>query len=127
MKHLFIISLFTLGTIACTTQNPNTNSENKVETINDTTSTVAEKDVFEGLVDTIIPIAGTCSSCKKGIEKAANSVAGIEAAVWTLETKTLRVGAKDSLNLIAVIDSVQAAGYMLIQDSVSTEENDTIQ
>lgn len=51
--------------------------------------TAAEKTI-------VLNVAGNCGSCKKRIEKAAESVTGVEEATWNKRTKVLTVEFDDT-------------------------------
>lgn len=89
-------------------------------------SGVSEHPFQEVMKDTSIIVYGNCSSCKKAIEKAAKSVAGVESATWDKKKKILTIQydtAKTSLDLIE--KAIIAIGYdtenMRAEDSVYDE------
>ncbi len=58
-----------------------------------------------GISTTIIKVYGECSMCKKKIETAAYSIAGIKSAVWNEDSKLLTI--KYSVFKKEAIDNVQ--------------------
>lgn len=52
--------------------------------------------VFAGNKTETFKVRGNCGMCEKRIEKAANSVAGVDSADWNKETKMIEVSFDDS-------------------------------
>tara|TARA_R110000868_G_scaffold212443_3_gene462367 strand:- start:378 stop:977 length:600 start_codon:yes stop_codon:yes gene_type:complete len=57
-------------------------------------------------------VSGKCGMCKKRIEKAAKSVAGVTSAVWGKESKIITIGVSDASTTEAMVsDAIIAVGH----------------
>lgn len=64
------------------------------------------------LTDVSFGVRGNCGMCKSTIENAANSVDGVENAVWDVDAKNIALGynpAKTDIN--AIHNAIAASGY----------------
>lgn len=60
----------------------------------------------------VLEVRGNCKSCQKKIEKASNSVNGVEESSWDKKAKKLTVTFDDSkTNKNQIVDAVLKAGY----------------
>jgi len=120
MKNILIVSFVSFCSIVLAS------TASKSMTIMKTaTHSIAMRSVViqNTLKDTTITVYGNCTSCKKAIEKAAKSVAGVESASWDKKKKTLNVlfdTSETSLNLIekAIIQIGYDTEHMRAEDSV---------
>tara|TARA_B100000809_G_scaffold251920_1_gene285988 strand:- start:4507 stop:4941 length:435 start_codon:yes stop_codon:yes gene_type:complete len=57
-------------------------------------------------------VRGNCAMCKKTIEKAANSVDGVNSATWDVDKKKINVSFNDhKTNLLSIYKAIAASGY----------------
>jgi len=72
-----------------------------------------ESSIVEEVVKTItFGVAGNCGMCKKKIEKAAKSIAGVSQADWDKESKFITVGlSDDNVSKAEVSQAIAAVGY----------------
>lgn len=67
-------------------------------------------------------VSGNCETCKKTIEKAAQSLEGVNVADWNIETKQIHVSFnKDKTSLDKIHKAIAAAGYDTDKEKASKE------
>ncbi|HLV40484.1 heavy-metal-associated domain-containing protein [Xanthomarina sp.] len=64
------------------------------------------------MADLSFGVRGNCGMCKKTIEKAANSVAGVTSANWDVDKKKIDVSFDDTkTDAMAIHNAIAASGY----------------
>lgn len=76
---------------------------------------------------TSIAVKGNCGMCKKRIEKAAYSVAGVKMALWSEESKTLKLWYNENKCQLAQIEkSIAKAGHDTENHKAKKEDYDNL-
>ncbi|UOB16482.1 heavy-metal-associated domain-containing protein [Abyssalbus ytuae] len=85
----------------------------KNETKKETDSFEKTEEVKEvALSEASFGVRGNCSMCKNTIEKAANSVEGVNNANWDVNKKKIEVSFdKNKTSLMAIHEAIAASGY----------------
>ncbi len=100
---LSVAIIAAIGLSSCKNAQKDAASSNKevVEDVNN----IASREASFG-------VRGNCNTCKKTIEKAANSVDGVTSAKWDVDKKKIDVAFDDSkTNLLAIHTAIAASGY----------------
>ena len=98
MKNLLIILLFTFScTVTLAQEKKNKNAKHTIE------------------------VNGNCDQCKKRIEKAAYTVAGVKSAIWDLESRQLQVIINEEKSSAADVSKAIAKVGHDTEDVKSTE------
>lgn len=86
-----------------------TSCKNETKQENETTTEVSKE---LAIADISFGVRGNCGMCKSTIEKAANSVDGVENAKWDVEKKKIDVSFDDTkTDAMAIHNAVAASGY----------------
>lgn len=102
MKKI-ILSLSIIAAIGFTSCKNETKTEIALNT--EVVTTVSNTDLSIG-------VRGNCGMCKKTIEKAANSVAGVTSADWNRDEKRIEVSFDDTkTKAIDIQKAIAASGY----------------
>lgn len=70
-----------------------------------------------------IEVNGNCEQCKKRIEKAAYSVAGVKSAVWSVETHQLDLIVNEEKTSLAEVKKAIAKAGHDVEDVKAAEED----
>ncbi len=82
----------------------------KNETKTETTNTEVSKEM--AMTELSFGVRGNCGMCKSTIEKAANSVDGVESSNWDVDKKKIDVSFDDSkTDAMAIHNAIAASGY----------------
>ena len=99
-----ILSIAVIAAMSLTSCNGQTKKNN------DTTKTEMAKDM--AMTDISFGVRGNCGMCKKTIEKAANSVRGVESANWDVDKKKIDISFDDSkTDAMDIHKAIAASGY----------------
>ncbi len=100
---LSIAILIAVGFTSC-------KNDAKKETTTTTTTTTSE--MSAAMTNLSFGVRGNCGMCKKTIEKAANSVAGVTSANWDVQKKKIDVSFDGTkTNPMAIHNAIAASGY----------------
>lgn len=81
-----------------------------------------EKEIEANLVHEMFKVSGNCEMCKKTIEKAANSLKGVNSAIWDIDKKMIHVSFnKDKVSLLDIHKAIAAAGYDTDKETADLE------
>ena len=72
----------------------------------------SDKEIFEGIMKTILQIEGmSCDHCVQHVKEALESVAGVTSAKVSLKENSAAVEHEANMNLTALKAAVEEAGY----------------
>ncbi|MCF7561590.1 cation transporter [Sabulilitoribacter multivorans] len=87
-----------------------TSCKNETKKVEEATTTEVSKEI--AMTDLSFGVRGNCGMCKKTIENAAKSVAGVSNANWDKDKKKIDVSFDDSkTNVMAIHEAIAASGY----------------
>lgn len=109
---LSVAVIATIGLFSC-----------KNETKKDTESSAKTEKVNKmAMTNITFGVRGNCETCKKTIEKAANSVEGVSKAVWDVDKKKIDVSFDGSkTDEMAIHRAIAASGYDTEKASANSE------
>lgn len=85
-------------------------------------SMLATLALAQSKTDTTMIVNGVCGMCKHTIETTANSIPGVSAASWDVDSKVFTVSYNaEETSLQAISDSINASGYDTEYNTASDE------
>jgi len=96
---------------SCKNEVKEANSDTEIVTVPETEMTTSgAQDVT--MVETTFGVRGNCGMCKKTIETAAQSVAGVSSANWDVDAKTIEVVFdENTTDKMAIHNAIANSGY----------------
>lgn len=107
LKFVFtaaLFLLFTVGTYAqsCHGNKADNSSAEKIQTV----------DTDADLASATFRVSGNCGMCKRTIEGAATSLAGVHTATWDQDAKVITVNyVAETTTLLQIKEKIAASGY----------------
>ncbi len=87
-----------------------TSCKNEAKQETETTTTEVSKEI--AMTELSFGVRGNCGMCKTTIEKAANSVVGVNSAIWDVDKKKIDVSFDDTkTDEMAIHNAIAASGY----------------
>jgi len=87
----------------------------------------SEHQMVANLEHAMFKVSGNCDMCKTRIEKAANSVVGVNSAVWDVDTKEIHVSFNhDKTSLDEIHKAIANAGHDTEKETATQEAYDNL-